>query len=254
MRELMEDKLIKITSLATTFGLVVCSIYLFAYWSSFGINVLEYVTLSDFVKLGIYPVIVGVTFFVVGSIIGTILPPQKIDETQSQEEKHKAIGKINRYNTYVKLSVITIITGLTIYEYFQSDSQFWFFLGGLAAFSLIISIRDIKYLEPLIPNHAVRVCIVAVIVATPPIAFTTAKYNAQNILTGKSVKVINTKTFKEYGTEAFKNKGFLEGQDTLKFVGVAGEYFFLVTMDNSVTYAVKYSDLHFLELRPYAIP
>lgn len=244
----MEDKLIKITSLATTFGLVVCSIYLFAYWSSFGINILEFITLSDFIKLGIYPVIVGIIFFVLGSLIGALLPPQKIDETKSDQERQQAIARIRKSNKYGIMLVILLLAGLTIFEYFKSG-HFWYFLGALVSFSLIARIKDIKYLEPLIPNTTARFCIVAVILAAPPLAFTTGKTEAQNVLLRRSAKVINTKIFKEYGTDAFKNKGFLEGQETLKFVGAAGEYFFLITMDNSVIYAVKYSDLHFLELR-----
>lgn len=55
--------------------------------------------------------------------------------------------------------------------------------------------------------------------------------------------MVSTETFKE--SETFKSKG----QNTLKFIGAAGEYFFFITMDNSIVYAVKYKDLYFLEFK-----
>lgn len=125
----MEDKLIKIISLSTTFGFLICAIYLFAYWSSFGINILEFAGLSDFIKLGIYPVFVGFSFFVIGSFIGILLPDKKIDETKNQEERNKDIIRDNNLKKYMKVSVLVILTSMTIYEFIKATDGFWHLLG-----------------------------------------------------------------------------------------------------------------------------
>lgn len=250
----MEDKLLKLISLSTTFGLIICSIHLFAYWSSFGINILEFVNLTDFIKLGIYPVVIGFASFVIGSLIGASLPPKKIDESKSQEEQKKQIANDVKFYKYLRLLMILFLAVVTILEYIKSTSGFWHFLGLLISFLLVFFIDDIKYLEPIIPNKNARSVITAIIISAFPFSFTTGKSNAQDVLLGKSVKIIQTKTIKDYGSEAFTKKGLLDVQDTLKFIGAAGDYFFFITIDNSATYAIQYSELHFLELKPYNTP
>jgi len=70
-----EDKPIKILSLLAPCAVLVCALYLFGYWSSFEINILEFVSLSDIIKLGVYPLVVsGGAAFIIGFLSGTTLP------------------------------------------------------------------------------------------------------------------------------------------------------------------------------------
>jgi hypothetical protein len=235
----MEDKLIKILSLLASFALVVCSLYLFGYWSSFGINILEFVTLSDVIKLGIYPLVVGVVggaaSLIIGFLGGTILPTPSYDGAEG--------AAITRMHKIIKIIIILMLVGFAVFLYLQNNPYFWYITGAVITLTLILTIADVKMFEPLIPNPSIRSFILAVGMGILPLSYGIGKTNAQSVLNGKSAKVVSTQTFKE--SETFKSKG----QDALKFVGVAGDYFFFITMDNSVIYAVKYSDLHFLELK-----
>ena len=111
------------------------------------------------------------------------------------------------------------------------------------------AIYNSAILQQIIPNHSVREPALLVALFVLFAAFGAGKVNAEEVLKGKNPKIVSTKILKESGTETYKSKGLLEGQDNLKFIGVIGEYFFFISMDNSATYVVKYSDLHFLELR-----
>ena len=71
---------------------------------------------------------------------------------------------------------------------------------------------------------------------------------AQSVLNGKkSSRYVSTTIFREYGNDAFMKKHLLEGQDKLKLIGMAGDYVFFLSADNSMTYIVKFTDLHFFE-------
>lgn len=61
---------LKIVYFAAGYGFVVSMLYLFGYWSTFGINILEYIEISDVIRLSIYPAITSVGMFVVGYAIG----------------------------------------------------------------------------------------------------------------------------------------------------------------------------------------
>jgi len=142
-----------------------------------------------------------------------------------------------------------MLIGVAVISYRWSAPPFWQICGLVIALILILTIKDIKILEPIIPNPSVRSVVLAIGIGILPVSYGIGKTNAHVVLNGKSVKVVTTMIFKEYGTDAYKSKGLLEGQDTLKFIGAAGDYFFLITLDNSTIYVVKYSDLHFLELK-----
>lgn len=150
--------------------------------------------------------------------------------------------------------MIVFLVILAFIFYLRNDSFFWH-LGAFAiSLILVVTIKDIKILEQIIPNPNARRIVIIISLSILPLSFAIGKSNAQRVLAGKSVKIISSKILKEYGTEVFKSKELLAGQDNLKFVGAAGDYFFFISLDNTNVYAVKYSDVHLLELKPYNNP
>lgn len=123
----------------------------------------------------------------------------------------------------------------------------WAVFGLLLSYLAVLTIEDVKILSPLIPNFVFCRIVISGAILVLINSFTTAKISAHSVLFGENVKLISTQLFKEKGTELFKAKGMLSGQDTLKYIGAAGDYFFFLSMDNKKTYGVKYSDLHYLE-------
>jgi hypothetical protein len=236
-------KPIKILSFLTPYAILICTIYLFGYWSSFGINILEFVSLSDIIKLGIYPLIVGTSAFIIGSLSGLIRPGH------SYQGREKEIATVKGIHKHTKIIIILMLIAATVILYLFSSPDFWYVSSFAVTLILILTIKDIKMLEPIIPNPIVGSIVLAIGIGLLPMSFGVGKINAHIVLNGKSGKVVNTKIFKDHGTEPYKSKGLIEGQDTLKFIGAAGDYFFLITLDNSTIYIVKYSDLHFLELK-----
>jgi hypothetical protein len=228
-----EEKTPNLFPILTSYAIAVSLFYLFGYWSTFDINILEYASLQDILKLGIYPVLIGVLGIILGQVVRVVLSGDVIKTA----EPRKAFIIVGRRFAWWS-SVIAI---LLIYAslFLLPNPDRWTVSGLLLAWVLIIQVDDVKALSPFIPNVIVRRIVIITAIMVLISSFTTAKINAHQILSGKNVKLISTQLFKE--------KGLLSGQDTLKHIGAAGDYFFFLSMDNKKTYAVKYSDLHYLE-------
>jgi hypothetical protein len=48
--KMADDKALKILPFLAPYAILICVLYLFGYWSSFGINILEFISFSDVVN------------------------------------------------------------------------------------------------------------------------------------------------------------------------------------------------------------
>lgn len=236
-----EEKMPNLFPIVTSYAIVVSLFYLFGYWSTFDINILEYVSFQDVLKLAIYPVLIGVI-----TMIAAMLPRAIVFQDDiKRAEPQKVFFIVNRRFAWWS-SLIAFISAPFSLVVFHNPER-WTVFGLLLSYCAVLTIEDIKVLSPLIPNFVFRRIVVSFAILVLINSFTTAKINAYSVLIGKNVKLISTQLFKEKGTELFTAKRMLNGQDTLKYIGAAGDYFFFLSMDNKKTYAVKYPDLHYLE-------
>ena len=63
----------KYAYVSSLYFLAVGVLYLWGYWPSFGVNVLEYAGLTDIIKTAAYPVASLFVFFAVGAVFGELL-------------------------------------------------------------------------------------------------------------------------------------------------------------------------------------
>jgi hypothetical protein len=242
-KRMVEENKIKLLTLITPYAVAVSMLYLFGYWSSFGINILEYVSFPDVLKLAIYPVFIGALIITSGIITRAFL----LDlDSIKRDEPEKIFMMVSR--RYARWSSFVAFIGMILILIFIKEPQKWYLVGLLITYILIISIEDISFLRPFLPNSAIRRWVVVASILVLTGSFGIGKQNADLILSGKRARIMSTKAFRDKGNDVFKSKGLLEGQDSLKYLGAAGDYFFFISMDNLKTYAVKYSDLYFLEL------
>ena len=88
-----KTKSLKIIYLATSYGFVVSMLYLFGYWSTFDINILEYIKISDVIKISIYPIITTVGITIMGFIVGNFYGRWSAKPNVQKNEKLKKIEK-----------------------------------------------------------------------------------------------------------------------------------------------------------------
>lgn len=245
---MIEEKTLKYLSFLAPYSVSVCLLYLFGFWSTFGINILEFISFSDVAKLGVYPIFVGFVAAFIAWNLTLLVQRLRLHDMEEGQRVTRNKG-IRRRMFYAAMPILLVWAALVVRLYIRSHPQFWQMLALLVGFILVSFIPVIERLKPIIPNLIVRVVVIGVVVILPPLSFGIGKSDAHMIKAGKRIKVVSTQIFKEQGSDVFKNKRLLEGQEQLKFVGAAGDYLFFLTMDNATIIAAKYSDLHFLELK-----
>jgi hypothetical protein len=226
-------------SFVVPYALATSLLYLFGYWSSFQINILEYVSLPDVIKLAIYPLVIGAFLSLVGFYV------QVIVGTSFTADPEKAFIVVSRkYVGWTNWIVFFLILGIL---FFKRTGSWYVTAGFLLAFLVSFNFLGTDKLKNYIPHPSARKVIlfsVSIILFT---SYGRGKENAERILNGTRYKTVSTSVFKEKGSAGFDDKKLLEGLDKLKYIGTAGDYFFFISMDNSRTFVAKYSDFHFIE-------
>ncbi|MFA6055433.1 MAG: hypothetical protein WC769_08670 [Thermodesulfovibrionales bacterium] len=63
----------KYISIVTPYGFVVASLYLFAFWGSFRLNILEFASFSDVIRLALYPLAISLIMFLPGFALSELI-------------------------------------------------------------------------------------------------------------------------------------------------------------------------------------
>lgn len=64
---------IRYVYLVSGYSVLVCTLYLWGYWSTFNINILQYADVSSILKLAAFPLIVGLSGLMLGSVFGHLI-------------------------------------------------------------------------------------------------------------------------------------------------------------------------------------
>lgn len=227
-------------SFVVPYALATSLLYLFGYWSAFQINILEYVSLPDVIKLAIYPLVIGALL----SLFGFCLNVMTTHLIHSGDPEKAFILIPHKYARWINWIVLFLILGILVFKRTGS----WYVTAGFSlAFLISFNFVGAKKLKNYVPHPSARKIILFSVSIVLFTSYGRGKENAELILNGKRYKTISTSVFKEKGTAVLNDKKLLEGLDKLKYVGTAGDYFFFISMDNSRTFVAKYSDFHFIE-------
>ncbi len=143
-------------------------------------------------------------------------------------------------STLIAISIAIVI--------FVKNSDKWIWTGIINAAVLARIVAELNALRRLVKESVLRFVLAFSIAAPLFTAFGLGTQAGQSVLHGnKSSRHVSTRIFREYANEAYMKKQLLDGQDKLKLIGMAGDYVFFVSLDNSRTYIVRFTDLHFLE-------
>lgn len=226
-------------SFVVPFALIVSLLYLLGYWSPFGINILEYASLPDVIQLALYPMLIGAAISLLGFYVNVMTA------TSFTPDADKAFillsSKWSKIINWIALLAIVAIL------FFRRTGEWYVLLGLILTFLVSFNFANAEKLKSYIPHASARKVILFSVSTILFTAYGRGKENAELILNGKRYKTVSTSAFKEKGTSVFTDKKLMEGLDKLKYVGTAGDYFFFISMDNSRTFVVKYSDFHFIE-------
>jgi len=236
-----KTKWLKIIYFATSYGFVVSMLYLFGYWSTFDINILEYIKISDVIKIAIYPIITSVGFAIIGFITGHFVGRWSNEQNVQKSQISK---KIDKWTNFIYKSAFIVINIFSIsYSLYM---HMWIVLWPLFAIicptvtSYILVKYKMELLKKLIPFRGYEPFILLIFIAFLSLAFGYGKFRSHSILEGYKSFYINV--------SIFKDKELFQDQKRLKYLGLGGDFMFFLSEDNTKIYILEPSKIPILEL------
>lgn len=236
-----KTKWLKIIYFATSYGFVVSMLYLFGYWSTFDINILEYIKISDVIKISIYPIIttVGITImcFIVGNFYGRWSAKPNVQKNEKLKKIEKWTDFISKY-AFIVMGILSISYSL----YMRMWILFWplFAIICPAVISYILVKYKVELVKKLIPLPGYETLILWIFLPILSLAFGYGKVRSLSILETGNCFYINV--------SIFKDKELFQDQKRLKYLGLGGDFMFFLSEDNTKIYILEPSKIPILEL------
>ncbi|ASU39427.1 hypothetical protein hmeg3_14765 [Herbaspirillum sp. meg3] len=185
-----ESKL-NILSLLSLFFVTIGSLYLFGYWSSFHVNILEYVGLSDIVKSTIIPIGTSFMAMIVGAAGGQILAIKARPSDDSDTKLSLDIRAILFIRKYSEIFSASILVG-GFFLLREGPPSLW------PAISLIFAVPfrfwAMAYIRSRFHCSLAQINILSVALFVLPMlpiaAYGIGRINAENILEGKKFQYV----------------------------------------------------------------
>lgn len=236
-----KTKWLKIIYFATSYGFVVSMLYLFGYWSTFDINILEYIKISDVIKIAIYPIITSVGFAIIGFIAGHFVGRWSNEPNVQKSEKLKKLEKWTEFIFKYYFMVINIFI-ISYFLYMRMWIVFWPLISIIcpAVTSYMLFKYKVELVKKLIPFPNYELFILLIFLSILSLSFGYGKFRSHSILEGYKSFYINV--------SIFKDKELFQDQKRLKYLGLGGDFMFFLSEDNTKIYILETSKIPILEL------
>ena len=211
------------------------ALYLWGYWSQFGINILQYVGFTDVLKLALYPVASSFGFFLVGVLIshfGPTLPPGGGRAT--------SLGKV--LNRHKRLLFVVYVLGL-LALWALGPAAKWFLLSSLIAAPVAIVLKSRGLFRSIWPDEAARSIIIFLLAALPLWAYGQGRVKAAEVTDGSAYDYLTADTI--------ENLRIGDGSDPknrVKYLGQVNDYVFLLLPADALE-IVRFDKTHGLQVR-----
>lgn len=206
-----------------------------AYWDTFCINGLAFITISDIIKSSVYPFLSSAFFIFIGMFAGLVFNPfeKHLPAGQGKETK---VGK--KLNSKVGSSVILIIWIILLYViiHYGITPFRWLVFGFLAALPPAIWLDSTGIWSNIFSNHKIRLVVFELMFYLPVFAFSIGKFNSELIYTNE-----------KYKYTIIQNSGKNQS-DTLKLLGTTEKHFIFSDLKNTKELFLKSDNLDTLVL------
>lgn len=241
MKKISELLLYLIPYLTLSAGL-----YQLTYWSKFDINGLEFISISEILKLSIYPIIITFVFVIIGIIIGGIL--FRFDNIlKSGEGRKTKVGKA--LNSKLGLSITIIVWIALVYFFYDYGNVYRWII-----WAFIFSVVPTTFLDRLglwndyFENKSIRLWVIRILIYIPVFSFSAGKINSETIYENINFEYVSGMNIKNYVDKLPINE-----TDTLKYLGMTDKYLHFITKDNKEKYFIMRDKIDYIKLLNYRL-
>jgi|GEM_PF-3439729 len=204
-------------------------LYLWGYWSTFDINILEYMSLSDIIRTSASSIILLLIPYAFMAYI--FLPHKKTDQIPSTKVEK---NKIQLF--FIKYSFALYIAAFTALSIYQATISSAFYLLGPAFLLIAVSVHlNIKnHLNKIIYNSDLGWLLIYSLFMLPLAAYAEGNSKAENIIKGKNYEYIISKSPEDKSN---------------RLIGHAGNFIFFFNPSNQSVLITKIQDGQTLNIK-----
>lgn len=214
-------------------------LYLWGYWGSFGINVLEFAGISDIIKTTAYPIATTFGFFAVGAVFGEVL----VDRSPGHEATLE--GKFwSRVRRHIELIAMLYIAGVVALFIFGPESK-WRVLPVLLALPIYAAVKRLGFLETAIPNEQTRSIFIFLLVSLPLFSYGQGKTKALAITEARSY------TYLTSSIDGVAANSSTAKESRLRYLGQVNDYLFFYNPEGKTNAVVRFEHAKAIQLAMY---
>jgi hypothetical protein len=245
------DKLPLATILLSYF--FVCGgLYLIGFWTTFNIDITNFVSITDIPKSFVLPFVLSQGVFLLQTLTNALSSSFHKDEEVSEISKAKKTkSKLQRilyaifhWDTLFSLAVAFII--YFSYRY-KTNPIYWSLSSLTVAFYLVYKFTSLKYVKTKIPYFALRLYVAYIICLLPIFCFSTGKILSVNIYNNKDIMYINTISDSSQSGNTSMNFSKRDSS-SLKLLGFLGDKLIISSINNKKIIFVNQSSFKTVEL------
>jgi hypothetical protein len=236
-----ENSYARYAYLSSIYFLSVGVLYLWGYWATFDVNILEYAGIADILKTAAYPIASTFIFFAVGAVSGELLVGRA--HLPQGGGSASPIGRFLHRVAPIIVPVYFVGTGLL---FVLGPVEKWRILPILVVFPVYIVLKRQRIFEDVIPNESTRSIVIFLIVALPLSAYGYGKLKATGVIEGRSYSYLLNQS------DGLPTPVVSGPEHRLRFIGQVNDYLFFYNPDNKSTLIVKFEHAKLIELKVYA--
>lgn len=236
-----KDRVANSLYFASLYFVTVGVLYLWGYWVPFGINILEYLTLSDILKATAYPIATALLLTAVGAAIGEALVNR--DHLPSGSGRDTVIGRfLRRFAPILQL----LYVGGTVALFLFGPVEKWRTLPILLAFPIYAFAKQTNVLTQAIPHESPRSVVIYVLAVLPTLAYGHGTLAANKIQTAQAFTYVISEL-----------PGYPAGTNTQtqpRLIGHAGDHLFFFDPVKTAVVVETLEPGRSLVLKQYEVP
>ena len=165
------------------YALLVSTLYLWGYWGAFGINVLDYIGVSDIIKAAVYPLVTAFMSLAVGAFLADFMSPK----VEPGSGANTPIGKVLN----AALPVLTVVYVLAIVAVMMSPwPNKWLAAGAMVTGPAYFHLKTSQLLAKEIHSDRVRSIVIFLLIMAAPVAYHRGRTAAAGVTEGTSYQTV----------------------------------------------------------------
>jgi len=216
-------------------------LYLWGFWSSFDINILEFLSITDVVRLTAYPIISAFAAFIVGALISESTLGRSLP---SGGGRNTPTGRFLR--KFAPVLVCLYLLG-TLILFFSGNPMKWYVLPVILGVPLALVAKERGLLIDLIPSDSYRSAFLFVLITLIPFAYGRGRIDAADIAEGRIFNYVIS-SIDEIAISA--NAPPIE---RVRYLGHTGDFFFYLNPSTSAVVITKFKDEKTLVLKHFSV-